>query len=278
MPDFEEDRHATQDGSAPQAIGATEPGTAQAVPLGLAGRYWIASRAPRYVLLVVAPLTLLYVALTSFAPETTLSDQRAAAEWLLHRGLAWIGLDSPFMPSAALLIALWLWQRRAPHVGPFEPTFLPVMLAEAFVLMLPLFVVAQVVTLVDEPAALMAAGETSLALGQVSIRMALQTALAAGLFEEALFRWLPLGLVSVGALSRPARQRTLLLVATILIASIAFALVHFAPITPRPISAVAFAHFMLAGVYFGLIFLARGLGIAVLSHVAYDLVLLLGSR
>lgn len=99
---------------------------------------------------------------------------------------------------------------------------------------------------------------------------ALLASLGAGIYEEMLFRWIGVGAVFV-ALRRFARieDRKAAAIA-IFFSAAAFALFHHVGPVGEPIRAAALGFRFVAGIILGLVFCARGLGIAIYLHALYD--------
>jgi hypothetical protein len=90
----------------------------------------------------------------------------------------------------------------------------------------------------------------------------------AGIYEELLFRLIAIALLHlliVDLFKVPHKVGATL---AVLISSVAFALYHFSE--ANPFAWASFTAYMVAGVYFALIYLGRGFGIAVGVHAMYD--------
>ncbi len=93
----------------------------------------------------------------------------------------------------------------------------------------------------------------------------------AGVYEEVLFRAVLLPLL-LTVLIRVARPRAAMLLA-VAFTSLLFALVHYQPVNPygELFDWYSFWFRSAAGAAFSLVFLSRGIGIAALTHVGYDI-------
>ncbi len=103
----------------------------------------------------------------------------------------------------------------------------------------------------------------------------LTLSIGAGLYEEMLFRLIALSglhfvLVDLMRIrEKPANA------AAVVISAVGFAFYHNLSLTGGGVSASLFAFYLLAGIFFGWLFLARGLGIVAATHALYDAVVLL---
>ncbi len=95
--------------------------------------------------------------------------------------------------------------------------------------------------------------------------------LGAGIYEELVFRLIGFTLLSLILADLLNLPRKWALVLTVLIPAILFSLYHYLGEEDPALQTFAFR--MLAGVYFGLIFIYRGFGITAGSHAAYDVLL-----
>jgi hypothetical protein len=96
-------------------------------------------------------------------------------------------------------------------------------------------------------------------------------ALGAGVYEEFFFRWLLVGggLLALRQFSMPATLRVGLAIG---LAAIAFAGSHVAPVGGEPWSTPLFGLRLAAGVYLGLLYVGRGIGIATGAHAAFNVI------
>ncbi len=99
-------------------------------------------------------------------------------------------------------------------------------------------------------------------------------AIGAGIYEEMLFRLL--GITLIHLVVKDLLQSTELVARTVAIVGTAvlFALYHDVSGVPSPEQWGALAFYTAAGAYFGVIYLARGLGIVVAAHAIYDILAL----
>ena len=231
--------------------------------------YFSRSREPLHILVFLAPLVLAYeIGAALFLAG---ADGGVAKDIRAHRLLADIfqafGVGGFYLPGILIVVVLLVWQIISRRDWSVRPTTLLGMLLESAVWTMPLLVLAQLVatrSAPDAPSAAALAQATS--LDDLSLAARATIAIGAGLYEELLFRLVAIALVHLllaDALTVPARWADLL---SVVVAAVAFALYHE--------DASNFVFYTAAGVFFGGVFILRGLGIVVATHALYDLVVL----
>jgi membrane protease YdiL (CAAX protease family) len=225
---------------------------------GLA-RYWEAVQEPLYALAFITPLVVLHETLIFLGYGSAQALRELVAHSLLRQMLAGLAGGAHWVPGAALVAVLAVWHWLAGPRRKFQPSYLLLMAVESVVAALPLLVIGR----------LLAAGDSS--PGSI-----LALALAAGLFEELLFRLILTGGLAALFAALLGRRSVVTIAAAALISGWIFAICHFAPIGQQAFSVDEFWRFVLAGAYLALVFVGRGLGVAVGCHVAYDLAVLIG--
>lgn len=230
------------------------------------GGYWRATRRPLPCLVFVLPLLLLYEVGLTWAGGGAGDALRAGADSWLRHALRLAGLTDRWLPPLALTMGLLAWQSFDRRDWRFHPLVLGGMIVESLVLALGLIALSRLVDLgftrLDHRALAVPAAPPGAA--------ALVGLLGAGIYEEALFR-----LVSIPLLYRGLRLAHVpeLVAATMAISasSLAFSLAHHAGAPGEAFTLFAFVFRWLAGVFFAYVFVARGFGVAVGTHSAYDL-------
>lgn len=223
-------------------------------------QYYEATRQPLYCLLLLFPLVAIYEFGTLMLRPVTLPGQQLVAQSAIQRLLGWFGASGSWLPAAVLLatlLGLHIASRRNWHI---KLWVLPTMVLESVVLTLPLFVVVKLF--------LVAGG------GGSDIRARIILAIGAGIYEELVFRMFAIGaivyLLDVGL---KARQHVSLSVA-IGISALLFAACHFSPVGSNAPSWPQAIALCVAGVYLGLVYVGRGLGVAAGCHAAFNLITL----
>lgn len=216
--------------------------------------YWEATQHPTYVILFLAPLLLLQWVLRSRGMAEGEVAHNLVVEDALQQLTRWVGFETAWMPAALMLLSLLVWLSLTPQRVPKRWVYLPMMLAESVLVALPLLVLGLLLSIQSE-----------------GIGFRLTLALTAGIYEEFVFRFILTGgliLLFRAALPEP---EPLPMVVAIMVSALLFAICHFQPVGERVYSGWALVRLVLAGGYLALVFVGRGLGIAVGAHIAYDL-------
>ncbi|WP_158633536.1 CPBP family glutamic-type intramembrane protease [Tautonia sociabilis] len=229
--------------------------------------YWSASRGASAALLIVLPLLAGYEGgLASLGGDPAL--RTGVDSWIQQAIPPQWGLPA-WAPSLTIALALVCWRVAEP--GRFRPRWLPVAAVESTLLgagLLGLYLLfdrwlAGLGGLVYLRADSWPSGlpiDPSRAIGLVG----------AGIFEEAAFRLGLLGLLyaALRVLHVPNALATAMAASG---SALAFSLAHHVHEPPGDFAPSVFLFRWLAGVYFAWVFILRGFGIAVGTHVAYDL-------
>lgn len=243
----------------------------EAPPPAAEGRsYWSTTRRPLPCLAFVLPLLICYEAGVAWLGGASGDVLRAGADAWVRQGLAVVGLTDRWFLPIALVASLLGWQALERRDWRFRPITLMGMAAESLTFAVLLIATSKLVDLgfsrLEGPS-LLASGPPPAARHPFAPWVGY---LGAGLYEEALFRlalipilFRVLRLVLVPAL--PAC--TLAITAS----SLLFSLAHHAGVPGEAFTWFAFIFRWLAGVCFAWVFVARGFGIAVGTHTAYDL-------
>jgi len=227
--------------------------------------YFSRSREPLHILLFLAPLVIAY----EFGAALFLAgaDGGVAKDIRAHRLLADVfeafGVGGFYLPGILIVVVLLVWQIISRRPWRVRPTTLGGMLLESAVWTMPLLVLAQLIAGRETAAAALAEVGS---LEDLSLSARATIAIGAGLYEELLFRLVAIAAVHLllaDVVGVPPRAADAL---SVLAAAVAFALYHDDPSN--------FVFYAAAGVFFGGLFIARGLGIVVATHAIYDLVVL----
>ena len=177
------------------------------------------------------------------------------------------------LPSVALILTLLIWQVVARFSWKIHWRTIPLMWLESFALAAPLLVLAAVIGRAHFVMASNQVSEDSIRALDVVGRASM--AAGAGIYEELLFRMALMGglhmlLFDVAKM----KERNAWLIALV-VSSILFTVYH--PIRDN-MGALQWGRvifLMVAGGWFGVVFQARGFGIAAGTHAAYDATALL---
>ncbi len=258
-------------------------GAAASVPVDEAGDrvgYLEHSSSPLVSLVFVAPLILIYELGTRTALPLPGSDghsaQHVIAFNLLQQFFALFGATGRSLPALAVVGILLAWHVARQDRWRVRWQTLGAMAVEGSLLSLPLLALSVLLAhlLRMVPLALPhAAGHTALGMSKLPTDDLLILCLGAGIYEELVFRLIVLTILTLlvkDLLQCPGRFGTLLVV---VISALMFSGYHY--LGPEVFRWRTFAFRTLAGIYFGVLFLARGFGVTAATHAAYDILVLL---
>jgi membrane protease YdiL (CAAX protease family) len=224
-----------------------------------AERYWVESRRPLVSLVFIAPLLVIYEAgvLLWNVPAN-------GADAFLQKLLEMLGFGQHLLAPGLIVVILLGWQYLSHEPWRFSSGVLPAMVVESIALGLCLRVIAFVQSSIF-----------TLGLGE-NIRNATERAigfLGAGIYEELLFRLILLTLLA-WAFRRAIDRPRLAVVLAVVVSSLLFAAAHHVGPYGEPFDCAHLPRFLfrfLAGVFFSVVYVYRGFGIAAGSHAAYDI-------
>jgi membrane protease YdiL (CAAX protease family) len=236
------------------------------------GYFWLSSR-PLHTLVFLLPILIAYE-IGSMGLVGSGIVSKLEAQDLFVRFFDLFGALGLHLPAIALVVTLTIQQVLSRDPWKIVPIVPLAMIAESAFLTGPLIILViilnpQASAMMIEP---MQVIQESSAGSTHSFWEGLYLSFGAGLYEEMLFRLVLITIlhfIVTDVLS--FKDRTGKVIAVI-ISAVAFAWLHdgvYISGTGLNLSLAAF--YTLAGVYFGVLFLARGLGIAVGVHIMYDL-------
>ncbi len=251
----------------------------RAVPASGGEAYVTASAQPLHTLIFLLPLVVAYElgAGMYLGANGGVGIGNIRAHSLILGAFQDMGALGRFVPTALMLVVLLVWHVLARHPWRVRPMFVGAMLAESLLWTIPLLVLVALVQFAlgsGAPAAAgtEAQGTPSILTLPVPARVTLS--LGAGLYEEFLFRMVGIALlhsilVDVARLSE--RVGTML---AVLGAAGAFAFYHDLSAPSGGILWTKATSLVLAGAYFGVIYVLRGFGVVVAVHALYDVFVL----
>lgn len=250
--------------------------------------YWRLSRAPRYSLLFALPLLGAYEALAAALSRRGDVEVRNGAEALLGTLFSLVaGPRGGMVVIAAVVlgcVALAGWDLRR-NRGGLRPRVFLLMLAESAVLagvcgLLVGTVTARLLHALSPRLAMLAQalpaapprGGVEAAFGWPT---KLMLSLGAGIFEELVFRVLLVGAIAFG-LRRVlgARPWVAGAVASV-VGAVVFSLAHYGGPLGDTFTIQSFTFRAIAGLFFSVLYVTRGFGIAAWTHALYDVMVLL---
>lgn len=227
--------------------------------------YWSQTRRPLVCLIFLLPLLAIYeIGVWSLGGESPDGLRNGADIWL-RGGLQWAGVSIPILLPALVIAGLLLWHVYGRYPARVSPDTLPGMFAESLLFAFALMALGQATYLVFDTLSIprMSVGNTASAAVAV-------TYLGAGIYEEVLFRLclLPACFGLLRGMSLTPKWSAGL---AVFITSFAFSMAHYIGPAGEAFDLFTFSFRMLAGAFFGVVFVCRGFGITVGCHAAYDL-------
>jgi hypothetical protein len=264
-------RHPQTDRRSRYGYGAHWWGEAGAIDASRAP-YWEATRRPLPSLVFVMPILAVYELGVAWVGGAEAASLRTGIDGWVRRSLAGFGLSETWLPPAALVGVLLVWQSADRRPGRFGPGTLAGMLFESCVLAIALVGMSRVVDLglghLERGGALIEqVGSTDAPAAGTGTRVL--SFLGAGVYEEAVFRLLLLPAL-FGALRALLVPGVLAGVLAVTGSSLLFSTAHHVGPPGEAFTWYAFVFRWFAGVYFAWAFVVRGFGVAVGTHVFYD--------
>jgi len=221
-------------------------------PLGqLAERYWVESRRPLASLMFIAPLLIIY------ETGVLVLGVQNEADAFMRRLLDMLGFGQHLLLpvlTVCILLSLHYLSRRPWQLS---GSIISGMAVESILLGLCL----RTISVVQNTLVTMNLGD--------KIKDAVGF-LGAGIYEELLFRLILLSLVA-WAFRRAGTVPRVSMILAAVITSLLFAAAHHVGPSGEPLQYSRFLFRFLAGIFFSIVFIYRGFGIAAGSHAAYDL-------
>jgi len=216
-------------------------------------------------LVFVLPLVLLYEAGTWWfhLDASGRTETRILAFNWIRRAFAHFGVQGTLLAPAAVVGMLLGWHIFARHPWRLRGTVPLAMAGESALLALPLIMLVGLLTgthLLQRPA-----GDDWASMAVLGI--------GAGIYEELIFRLVAFALLHGLLIDLMALRPATALTVTIGVTSLSFAGYHHVG-TGESFTLAAFAFRTAAGVWLGLVFAARGFGLAAGAHAAYDVLLI----
>lgn len=260
-------RKSNQPAILPTQLGAS--------PFARGGYFWLSAH-PLHILLFLLPIIIAYeIGSMGLVGGGVLGQLEAQA--MLVRFFDLFGVLGLHLPALALVVTLVVQHVLSKEPWKIKPTVPLIMVAESTFLTIPLIVLAVVLEpvaaamLVQEAQQATAVVDPNAGAGDSSTLQGLFLALGAGLYEEMLFRLVLITILHFVVTDvLGCKHKTGNMVAVIL-SALAFAWHHDqVHLAGHPLNWRLGVFYALAGAYFGVLFLARGLGIAVGAHLMYD--------
>ena len=220
--------------------------------------YWSLSRTPLTSLVFTLPLVLAYEGGVLLLGRGT---PRNGADVWLRQSLDALGFGAYFLLPVLTVVGLLAWHHIEHDRWRFSPAVLAGMAVECVAWAAALIGVAR---LQDRFWPLAAGG------GGESVFLRLVSFCGAGLYEEVLFRLLLLPAL-VWACERIGSSAAAAAFWALVGSSLLFSLAHYVGPLGDTFAIYSFTFRFLAGLFFAVLFMARGFGIAAVTHAIYDI-------
>ncbi len=238
-------------------------------PQGSWPDYLRESSRPLVSLFFVLPLMLVYEAgVLALGPAAI----RNGADVYMRRLLDVLDFGQYFLLPAVTCAILLGWHHVNRDRWRFPARVLPVMFVESIIWALLLLVAWRLQSIISDAPLAVASDH-----GVVTARLARVVAFCgAGLYEELLFRLIFLSAL-IGVIRWAGGTPRVTAVVAVLVTSLVFSAAHYQPFTPGGDALVwdnlgRFVFRFLAGIFFAVLFVRRGFGIAAATHAFYDVI------
>jgi membrane protease YdiL (CAAX protease family) len=245
----------------------TQTGT---LPLARGGYFRISSQ-PWHILLFLMPFIVFYELGSTGIIGGGVSETLEAQDMLV-RFFDLFGVLGLHLPAIALVLTLLVQQVLSKTKWTIHPGVLFAMVAESAFLTGPLIVVAIVLSSVT-PAMGVQQATPPIGTQSPTTFEGIYLAFGAGIYEEMLFRLVLITLLHFIVTDVLGFKSKTGMIVAVVLSALAFAWHHDA-VASNGLNLRLGLFYTIAGVYFGVLFLARGLGIAVGAHLMYDLLVL----
>ncbi len=244
--------------------------------------YWELSARPLHILIFLIPFIVLFeVGASRYLFDAAHESSQTIRAWsMLLVFFQEFGVAGRFLPAATIITVLLVWHVMLRDSWRPRPMVIGGMFMESLVWTVPLVVAVKLVLLF---------GASAHAAAQVTVQSAggidtlsregrATISIGAGLYEELLFRMIGVALlhaVFVDLCRLGERWGTIL---AVVIAAAAFAAYHDPKGVDGHVDVIRMISLVVAGSYFGAVYVARGFGIVVAVHAMYDLLVLVALR
>ena len=233
--------------------------------------YFEQSRRPLAALALVAPLVVLYE-LGTWALHLDAGGGRetriVAFSWI-RGGFEALGATGwPVAPAATVALLLG-WHLFSRHPWRLRPSVPLAMVAESFLLAVPLLILAVLVATVANRLMPLNAPDADIK----DIVGVAVLGIGAGVYEELVFRLMGFALLYALLHNALELSQRATFAVSLVATSVAFSLYHHLPAGGEALAWTPLVFRTLAGLWLGLTFVARGFGLAAGAHAAYDVLL-----
>lgn len=234
---------------------------------------------PLYILVFLLPLVVLYELGSTFylSGGRTGIPQTIKAHRLFEDLFHVMGAAGLYLPAIALVTVLLIWHILVGDKWRVKPLVVATMGVESLAWTLPLLVLGSLHMRTFPDAGLhtaAAAGGGASAWMDLPCQARATIAVGAGIYEEMLFRLVVVAIIHF-ILSDIVRLKSAAASAAgVVVAAVGFAMYHQVRLEGGGINWPWMLFLTAAGLYFGMLYMMRGFGIAVGTHALYDVLVL----
>jgi hypothetical protein len=230
--------------------------------------YWSRAKRPLQILVFLLPLILAYeLCLALLLADTTVEAHERLLSFFAAFGVTTAG--GLILGGLAIVVVLLVWhvlERDAWHVD-LRTTGL--MALESLALAIPLFGLSM---LVSSSAPLAAPAPGPVRFEDLGFLSQIAISVGAGLYEELAFRMILIAVIHTLLVDVAKMTHFAGAAIAIVISAAAFTWYHDLLGPDGTVSGRRVIFYFLAGVYFGLVYVARGFGLVVGVHAVYDII------
>ena len=234
--------------------------------------YWRCSRQPLEILVFLLPFIVIYELCLLYV----LRDEKGTLTNWAHEKI--IGFFETFsnemfglsLPGIAVILVLLIWHLLLRNPWRFRWRTLGFMLLESIIWTVPLLVFSRVVHQF-----LPMAGMEDDVITQLTPVGKIAISIGAGLYEELVFRMLIIFMIHTILVDMLRLNSMLGTIIAVLVSAILFTFYHPLDGVDGTLAMGRVAFYMVAGLFFGVLFLVRGFGVVVAVHAFYDIVTML---
>ena len=233
--------------------------------------YWDRSRKPLAILIFLPPFVVFYELTLLLIPSgpgrVDIVAYRGIEEVFgVFFGMLDLGEGGMAIPGILLVVCLLAWHLIARNPWRLDGPTVPMMWVESILVAAPIVILGFLLPSSTSPA--VNAVVDGVVADQEPARHPLgllSMAVGAGLYEELIFRWVLIALTHALLADLLSFSNRVAIVVAVLLSSTLFMLAHQPDLTGA-------VFYFLAGVWFSVLYLVRGFGIAAGGHIAYDVV------
>jgi hypothetical protein len=232
----------------------------------LPAKYWEITHRPLQCLVFLLPMVLMYeVGMALLHPHMPYEERPdLAAKQLLYWFFSLFGARAFYLPGLVLVAVLISWHIACRYRWSVAWRPMAAMYGESVLLAIPMLLLNNWI-----PTAPTIAGRIG---SHAAVLDELLLAVGAGIYEELLFRLIIITLLSMLFIDVLGMKTVTGVALVVIVSSLLFAAHHYPPIGRDPWSSASFAFRAAAGAYLAAVFVFRGFGLAVGSHVVYDVI------